>query len=439
MIKLIIEGGRALEGEVTLAGAKNSGFKLMIAALLGEGESQIKNFSKIGDVLSTATIINELGGRVFFDKNHLLKVSGEKLNKFEFSERHGRLSRASTYFVGPLLAHFGKTIIPNPGGCQIGRRPLDWHLAGFEALGAKIKNKGDYYLITADHLHGANFRFPKNTHGGTDVMIIASVLAEGETLLRNAALEPEIDDLIAFLNQMGAKIKRLPNRRILIQGGKKLKGTSFEVMPDRNEAVTFACAALISGGDVLVKSANPQVLGSYLEKVKAINGGYQIVRDGIRFFRKNSLRPSRVRTAVYPGFMTDWQALWTVLATQAKGNSIVHETIFENRFGYISDLVKMGAKIELFNPRVQNPGEFYNFNWEDNKPEYFHAAKIFGPTKLKGKRLTISDIRAGATLILAALVADGKTELLGVDHIDRGYEDLDGRLRKLGAKIRRVG
>lgn len=437
MQKFIVEGGRSLCGEVTLAGAKNSGFKLMIAALLSEEESKIENFSKIGDVISTAKIIEELGGKVTFRKNHHLEVTGANLNKFELSEKHGRLSRASTYFVGPLLARFGKAIIPIPGGCKIGRRPLDRHLEGFKALGANFKYRGDYCLIEASKLKGATHRFPKNTHGGTDVMIIASVLAEGETLLENAALEPEIDDLIAFLNQMGAKIKRLPNRRILIQGVKKLKGTDYQVMPDRNEAVTFACAALITKGDVLVRKANPEVLTAFLDKIKEIKGGYEVTRDGIRFFYKHPLRASQVITAPYPGFMTDWQALWTVLMTQAQGTSIVHETIFENRFGYIGDLIKMGAKIELFNPKVGSPRDFYNFNWEDNKPEYFHAVKIFGPTDLKMSQFNIGDIRAGATLILAALVARGKTELLGVEHIDRGYESLDERLRILGAKIQR--
>ena len=437
MEKIIIEGGVPLKGEVALAGAKNSGFKLMIASLLSGEKSRIEGFSKIGDVYSTAKIIEELGGKVSFQKNHILEVEGRGLKKFEFSEKTGRLSRASTYFVGPLLYYFGKAIIPIPGGCKIGQRPLDRHLTGFKALGAKIKDCGGYYQIIANKLKGTTYRFPKITHGGTDVMIIASVLAEGETILENAALEPEVDDLIGFLNSMGAKIKRIKGRKIIIKGVKKLKGTSFQVMPDRNEAVTFACSALITKGDILVKKANPKVLTAFLDKVKKINGGFEIKKEGIRFFWKGQLHPSRVVTKPYPGFMTDWQSLWTVLITQASGTSVIHEAIFENRFGFVSDLVKMGAKIELFNPKVKTPQKFYNFNWEDNKPEYLHAARIFGPTSLKGAQFTISDIRAGATLIMAALVAKGKTQLRGIEHIDRGYENLDGRLRNLGAKIKR--
>jgi UDP-N-acetylglucosamine 1-carboxyvinyltransferase len=210
-------------------------------------------------------------------------------------------------------------------------------------------------------------------------------------------------------------------------------------MPDRNEAVTFGIAALATGGDIFVEKANPRVLQAFLEKVKEIGGNYQVDKEGIRFWRKDGLKASEVKTAPYPGFMTDWQALWTVLMTQAKGESIVHETIFENRFGYVSDLVKIGAKIKLFNPQVKNPEGFYNFNWPDNQSGFFHAAGIFGPTPLRGGHFTISDIRAGATLILAALVAKGKTELLEVEHVDRGYEAFDLRLRKLGARIKRIG
>ncbi|MDP3954852.1 MAG: UDP-N-acetylglucosamine 1-carboxyvinyltransferase [bacterium] len=436
--KFIVNGGNPLRGEVSLAGAKNSGFKLMIASLLSEEKSTLGNFSKIGDIVSTAKVIEELGGKVTFKENHEMFIEGSAINKFELSEKHGRLSRASTYFVGPLLKRFGKAVITVPGGCKIGRRPLDRHLEGFAALGAIFNYDGEYCLIEASELQGTKYRFTKNTHGGTDVMIIAAALAEGETILENAAEEPEIDDLISFLNQMGAKIKRVAGRKIVIEGVKELKGTSFEVMPDRNEAVTFACAALVTKGDILVRKANPAVLTAFLEKITEIGGGYEILPDGIRFFYDRPLSSSHVITAPYPGFMTDWQALWTILMTQTQGISTIHETIFENRFGFVGDLIKMGAKIDLYNPEVENPESFYNFNWADNKPEYFHAAKVFGPTTLTGNMMEICDIRAGATLILAALVAQGKTELTGVEHVDRGYENLEERLRSLGARISRI-
>lgn len=437
MDKFIITGGKPLNGEVSLCGAKNSGFKLMIASLYSRKPCIIRNFSKIGDVLTTAEIIKELGGNVNFGENHVLEVSSCGLNKPEFSKKNGKLSRASTYFVGSLLNRFGKAILPVPGGCKIGRRPLDRHMEGLKALGVQIKIANGFYEISG-RLKGGKYIFPKNTHGGTDIMIIAAASADGETILENAAAEPEVDDLIAFLNSMGAKIKRAEQRKIVIKGVKEFHETDYTVMPDRNEAVTFACAALATKGKVFVKEANPKVLGAFLEAIEKIGGGYSIVKNGIIFFYKNELKALNIVTKPFPGFMTDWMAVWMILMTQTKGECIVHETIFENRFAFVEGLKKMGAKIELFNPLVPNPDEIYNFNLEDDKPEYFHAARVTGPTILKGIKMEITDVRAGASLILASLISRGKSVLTGLEHVDRGYENLDGRLKALGADIKRI-
>jgi len=436
--KFVIKGGNPLKGEVSLCGAKNSGFKLMIASLYSNEPSEIRNFSKIGDTSSTGEIIKSLGGEVIFGKNHIVTVSGKNLKKNIISERQGKLSRAATYFIGPLLYHFGRVIVPNPGGCKIGRRPLDRHLEGIKALGAKIKVLGNNYQISADKLEGTRFRFNKSTHGGTDVMVIAASSARGKTILENAAQEPEVDDLIAFLNKMGAKIKRVKPRIIVVEGVNRFKSARHTVMPDRNEAVTFACGALATRGDIFVKQADPRVLRVFLDELRKVNGGYQIKKDGVRFFYQGELKPCNILTRPYPGFMTDWMGVWSVLMTQAKGESIIHETIFENRFAFVNELKKMGAKIELFNPYVPKPQEVYNFNLEDDRPEYFHAARIFGPTKLKAANLEITDVRAGATLILASLVASGRSELRGVSLVDRGYENLDQRMHLLGADIKRI-
>lgn len=438
MEKFIIKGGNRLNGEVTLCGAKNSGFKLMIASLFADGLSIIKNFSKIGDTFSTGEIIKSLGGEANFGKNHLVTVSGKKLQKDTISERQGKLSRASTYFIGPLLYRFGRAIIPNPGGCRIGRRPLDRHLEGVKALGAKVEILENNYQITAKKLKGTRYKFSKSSHGGTDIMVIASVLARGRTVLENAAQEPEIDDLISFLNKMGAKIRRTEPRTIVIEGVNRLSSTKHAVMPDRNEAVTFACAALATRGDIFVKGAEKEVLQAFLEQLDKVGGGYEVSKNGIRFFYKRQLRPCNILTRPYPGFMTDWMGVWSVLMTQAKGESVIHETIFENRFAFVKELEKMGAKIELFNPFVPNPEAVYNFNLEDDRPEYFHAARIYGPAKLKDAKISISDVRAGATLILASLTAKGKSELKGVELVDRGYENLEERLKTLGGDIKRV-
>lgn len=438
MNKFLITGGKPLKGEVKLCGAKNSGFKLMIAALYADFPSTIHNFSKIGDIYTTAEIIQELGGKVAFGENHQLEVTAKNLQKQEFSAKAGELSRASTYFIGPLLHRFGRAVLPIPGGCKIGRRPVDRHLDGIRALGGKITTSQDHYVITAKELHGTNFRFNKNTHGGTDIMLIAAAMAKGKTVLENAAQEPEVDDLIAFLNLMGAKICRTEPRTIVIEGVRELKGADFNVMSDRNEAVTFACLALATHGDVLVQYAQEKYLTAFLEKVKEIGGGVEIDRNGIRFYYKKPLAATNVVTRPYPGFMTDWMSLWGVLMTQANGESIIHETIFENRFAFVEALRKMGAKIELFNPEVKDPGLFYEFNLEDDKPEYFHAARFFGPVGLKAINQEITDLRAGACLILASLIAQGQSELTGIERVDRGYENLDSRLRSLGAAIKRI-
>jgi UDP-N-acetylglucosamine 1-carboxyvinyltransferase len=237
---------------------------------------------------------------------------------------------------------------------------------------------------------------------------------------------------------MGAKITRSEPRTIVIEGVEKLRGVDYTVMYDRNEAVTFGCAALATKGDVFVLHADEKNLGAFLRAVKKIGGGGEVERRGIRFFYKGPLRATNITTQPHPGFMTDWMALWSILMTQAEGESIVHETIFENRFAFVNELAKMGVKIELFNPPVENPEGVYNFNLEDDRPEYFHAARILGPTSLKATVEEITDVRAGASLMLASLIAKGKSELLGVEHVDRGYENLDGRLKSLGAEIKRV-
>ena len=437
MNKFVVRGGNPLKGEVSLCGAKNSGFKLMIAALFADGFSTLHNFSKIGDIASTAEIITDLGGKVIFGENHVLQVSGENLQKQILTHSSGKLSRASTYFVGPLIHRFGKAIIPNPGGCQIGRRPIDRHLEGFKALGAEIKTFPDHYEIMVKRLKGGNFTFPKNTHGGTDVMIITAAMAEGKTILENAAAEPEVDDLIAFFNLMGTNIRRIEPRTIVVEGVAELKPADYTIMYDRNEAVTFACAALATKGDISVLHAEEKNLRAFLTMLKKINGGFEITKRGIHFFYKGELKAADIATQPYPGFMTDWMAVWSVLMTQARGDSIVHETIFENRFAFVEELKKMKAKIELFNPKIGSPEEVYNFNLEDDRPEYFHAAKISGPTELKATAQEITDVRAGASLMLASLIAKGESELIGVEHVDRGYENLDGRLKSLGADIRR--
>lgn len=438
MAKFVIHGGKPLKGVVRVGGAKNSSFKLMIASLLAQGESRLLDISSISDVKTTKEVIKVLGGRVESPGKGTIFVNPDKIKIAKIPQKFGYKSRASIMFAGPLLARFGQAFLPFPGGDPIGKRPIERHLQGLKALGAKVKTSNSSIQLSCRQLKGTRYHFVKNTHTGTETLIMAAVRAKGTTILENAALEPEVDDLIEFLNEMGAKIKRLPNRKIRIEGVRQLKGVIHKTIPDRNEVVSYACAALATKGDVIIENAEEKHLQAFLEKVKEAEGCFEIGCYGIRFWYQKPLKATDITTAPHPGFMTDWQPLWTTLMTQAKGASKVIETIHTNRLGFTRDLVKMGGKIELFNPKVRNPKKFYNFNLEDDRPEYFHAAKVTGPTPLKGMDLVIPDIRAGATLTLAALIAQGKSTLSGIEHIGRGYEDLDLRLKELGADIRRV-
>lgn len=438
MAKFIIKGGKPLKGAVKIGGAKNAGFKLMIASLLASGESRLLNVSKIGDVEITKKIIKALGVKIDSPGEGTVFVNSDSLKTWKIPKDFGYQSRASIMFAGPLLARFGKAHLPLPGGDQVGKRPVERHLEGLKALGARASFRNGFLQLSCSCLKGSRYRFAKNTHTGTETMIMAATMARGKTLLENVALEPEVNDLISYLNKMGAKIKRLAGRKIKIEGVKRLQGVIHRVMSDRNEAVSYACAALGTKGDIIIENAPQEHLAAFLEKVEEAGGRFEKAGYGVRFWYEKPLKATRVTTKSHPGFMTDWQPLWTTLMTQAKGESEIIETIYEYRFGFTEDLIKMGARIKLFNPQVVNPKKFYNFNLEDDRPENFHAARVYGLARLKGMNLKVADIRAGATLTLAALMAKGKSILSGIEHVDRGYENLDDRLQQLGADIERT-
>lgn len=435
-----IVGGKKLKGQASMFGSKNVALKVMVAACLSEEEILIENIPLISDVKIMADIIEHLGGEVEF-KDHKLTVRMKKFSSDKISLEKAAEIRTSYMFIAPLLLRMGSAIIPNPGGCRIGARPIDRVVEGLKKMGVKIKyasKDGFFHAEAKDGLKGANYRFEKSTHTGTETMILAAVLAKGKTVLENAAQEPEVDELIAFLRRMGAKIKREKPRTIVIEGVEKLKATKFRVFPDRNEVVTFAIAALITEGDVFIKDITPNGLEEFLEALDQIGAGYEVKKDGIRFFYKGPLKALNVTTGYYPGFMTDWQGPWAVLMTKANGESVLHERVYENRFTYADELLKMGADIELFNPPVVNPEKYYNFNISDDKKRFLHAARIKGPTMLHNAVMDIADLRAGATLVIGALAAEGKSILFGLEYLDRGYEQFEQRLRKLGAEIKRV-
>lgn len=439
MEKFIVHGAKKLRGTVSVSGSKNVALKTLVAAVLTGDEVTIKNIPLISDFFSMVTIIKELGGVVHMN-DHVIKIKMGDIKRAKIPLEMGAKSRTSSMFLAPLLLRKGRAIIPNPGGCRIGARPIDRHIEGLRKMGASISyaSSDGFFHAKTEGLRGTTYRFEKNTHTGTETLLLAATVAKGRTVLENASVEPEVNNLIGLLNLMGARIERVVARTIVIDGVKRLHGANFTIMPDRNEIVTFAVAGIFTGGDVTVKGADHRALSSFLTKLTEAGGIWEKVEGGIRFCAREKLQKTDVVTAPHPGFMTDWQGPWTVLMTAAKGESSVHETVYENRFSYADDLKKMGAKITLYNPKVASPKSFYNFNWADNKPDFYHAVKIEGPTSLHNAVLTITDIRAGATLVLAALGAKGESVIYGVEHIDRGYENFEGRLKALGADIKRV-
>jgi len=437
---LRIGGGKPLHGEISVSGAKNVALKILIASLLTDDEIVIHNVPLLRDVYALIELLEYMGVSVMVN-DHTLRVCCRNSVKTEIPLELGGKLRTSSLVLGPLLARYGKAHVPNPGGCRLGARPIDRHIDGLRKMGAAIEYNSEdgFFHATTDTLHGATIEFFKNTHTGTETIILAAVLASGVTEIRNAANEVEVDDLIAFLNSMGAKIQRVSGRTIRIEGVSKLHGCQYSIMPDRNEEVTLAIAASVTGGTIIVNNSQRQVMTAFLDKYREVGGVYEeISNTRTRYIGKNEYKSSDIVTMPHPGFMTDWQAPWAMFMTQAQGVSTIHETVFESRFAYVTELAKMGAKIEFFEPHAPNPDAFYNFNWSDRKPGTFQGIKITGPTKLHNAILEANDIRAGATLILAALAADGESYVHNVHLIDRGYEHIETKLAYIGADIVRI-
>lgn len=435
----IITGGNSLKGEVKVTGAKNAALKTLVAACLTDQVVKIHNVPLIADLFVMVDIMKSLGAKVSLS-GHTITIQMKKFSNSSIPLDKAALARTSSMFIAPLLARTGEAIIPNPGGCRLGARPIDRTIDGIGTMNVQVtyNSEDGYFHARATGLKATQYRFTKNTHTGTETMILAAVLAEGTTILDNAAEEPEIDDLISLVNSMGAKVKRSAKRQITIIGTNKLHGTDFTISPDRIEVVTFAIAAYVTNGDIIIKDAKKLAILPFLEKLDETGAKYTILEDGIRFYASDQYKAVDVTTGIHPGFLTDWQALWAIFMTQAHGTSIIHETVFENKFGYIKDLKKMGANSTLFNPVVSDPETVYNFNLEDDEKEYFHAAKITGPTHLHNAVMTTLDIRAGAAMVIAALAAKGTSIIFGIEKLDRGYERFEKRLMKLGANIRRT-
>lgn len=430
-MKFLVRGGTPLRGAITLAGAKNEATKMLVASLLTDEPCVFEHFPKIGDTAITLDLCRAIGSEIN-DEDGVLTIQTKEIRASRLPSQ-SRKNRIPILTLGPLLARTGEAHIPVLGGDKIGPRPVDIHLEALRAMGALItEDEFGYHAEAPRGLKGANviFRFP--SVGATESAILAAVLARGRTVIRNAAMEPEIVDLIAMLQKMGAIIEIGANRTIFIDGVPRLSGTGHRVIPDRNEAVSFACLALCTGGEVLIKGARQEQLLAFLNVVRRMGAEYEVREDGITFRRRGVLHGIELETDTHPGFMTDWQQPVSVLLTAAQGSSVVHETVYEDRFGYAHDLNLMGADIKVFSKCL---GEL---SCRFSGQGYAHSAVIHGPTPLRAQALAVRDLRSGIAHIIAALAAKGESIIEGAEEIDRGYERIDERLRELGADIQRV-
>jgi UDP-N-acetylglucosamine 1-carboxyvinyltransferase len=421
MQKFIVTGGVPLRGEVRIAGAKNAVLKMMAAAALTDDASILRNVPRISDVQILRGVMSDIGFSIKPLEDDALQIKASGADWLFVPLEAAMKMRSSFILLGPLLTRFGRVIISNPGGDRIGRRPVDLHVDAMRTLGAEIEYKNGYYFAQAPGgLKGARVTFPYVTVMGTENAMLAATLARGTTVIENAAQEPEVDDLATMLRGMGAQIERTAPHRLEIQGVDRLHGVEHAVLGDRLEAGTFAMAAAVTGGDITVRGVAPEHLGAFIGVLAGMGVSHEVFETdggGLRVRGGDEIQPADVETQPYPGFPTDLQAPLAVLMTQANGTSTIHETIYEDRLDYTMELVKMGAVIEILDER--------------------HAS-IAGPTPLHGREVEIADLRAGATLILAALAAAETSVISGVEHVDRGYEAIESKLVALGAQITRI-
>lgn len=412
-----------------MSGAKNAASKILLASLLSAETSVIDNVPILGETAVAEEIIGHVGGRVERD-GHRWTVTTADMRR-DTVPTLSRKNRLPVLALGPLLGRTGQAEVPVVGGDAIGPRPVNFHLAALRAMGAVVTTTPTSVRAEARRLHGAVIELPYPSVGATETIALAAVLAEGRTIIRNAAVEPEVTDLLQMLQSMGAIVELGTNRVLIIDGVAKLHGTSYTVIPDRIEAASFASLALATGGDIFVEQARQADMVTLLTTIRRMGGQFTVQPDGIRFFTNGRLHGVAVETDTHPGFMTDWQQPIVTVMTQAVGQSTIHETVYEDRFGYTGTLRSMGADITT---STDCWGHLPCRWWAG---DYTHSCRVNGPTPLHGTAITIPDIRAGMAHLIAAMVAEGQSTLMGVEHLDRGYERLDERLRALGAKIER--
>ena len=418
MDKLIVKGGNRLVGKVKISGAKNAVLPIIAATLLNGATSILEEVPNLQDVRTISEVLRQLGAKVEYRPGNILAVDSSTLTTCEAQYELVRKMRASFLVIGPLLAREGEAKISLPGGCAIGTRPIDLHLKGFEALGAEIDIGSGYIAAKAPEggLKGARIYLDFPSVGATENIMMAASLAEGQTIIENPAQEPEIIDLANFLNVMGAKVRGAGTNVIKIDGVKQLKSATHTIIPDRIEAGTYMIAAAMTGGDVYIENAISEHLKPLIAKLKEAHVNVEEDINGIRVYSDGNLRAADIKTLPYPGFPTDMQAQFMAMLAVARGTGVVKETVFENRFMHVDELNRMGANI-----RIEGS-----------------SAYVEGVEKLTGCPVKATDLRAGAAMVLAGLVADGETEITNLHHIDRGYDELVEKLRGLGADITRI-
>lgn len=416
MDKIVIKGGEKLEGKVRISGSKNAALPILAATILSTGKNEITNVPDLRDIQTMSRLLHDMGLKVSQWGNKLkIQTNGFKSHVAPYELV--RTMRASVVVLGPLLARLGKAKVSLPGGCAIGARPIDQHLKGLQAMGADIKIEHGYVEAQCDRLKGAHIVFDMVTVTGTENVMMAACLAEGKTVLENAACEPEIVDLADYLNKMGAKIKGAGTPRLEIEGVKELQGVEHAVMPDRIEAGTFMIGAAMNQGQVLIEGMNPEHVGALTHKLEEAGAKIEALSNGnVRVSGPKKIKSVDVTTSPYPGFATDFQAQFMALMAKADGVSTITETIFENRYMHVGELIRMGADIKTDGNR----------------------AIVKGVPQLSGAPIMATDLRASACLVLAGLAAQDITEISRVYHIDRGYEKIEKKFRRLGAKVKRV-
>src|SRR5436853_944496 len=420
MDKFVIRGGNPLLGTINVSGAKNAALPCIAAGLLTEEPVILENIPQVRDIESTRKLLTAMGAEVelgYGRAQHRTSIQCANLNSPEASYELVKTMRASSLVLGPLVARFGRAHVSLPAGCAIGARPINLHIKGLEQLGAKITQEHGYIEAAASRLKGAEIVFDQITVTGTEDLLMAATLAEGETILQNCAREPEVADLADLLNKMGAKIEGAGTATIRVKGVSKLKGAKHRVIPDRIEAGTFIIAGAMTGGDLNISGCDPMHLDAILSKLHEVGVKTKVNGDSVRVMGDNPFTAAAMSTEEHPAFPTGCQAQYMALATQAEGTSIIVENIFENRFMHAQELVRMGANIKIEGRR----------------------AIVRGKTPLSAAAVLASDLRASASLVLAALVADGETIIDRVYHIDRGYEHIEEKLRGVGAQVRRIG